>query len=181
MRSGWLSRHWRSIPAVALAAFCFTAAQALGGSGFIACFTGGLLFGFLWQDGKDDLLGGATSTGEVLAMLTWTIFGGPVLASRIPQFTMPTMLYAVLGLTVIRMLPVFLCLAEAGLTTGEKLFVGWFGLRSIASIVFAIIVFNAGITGRSTVGATAVCTILLSVLAHGLTANPLTRAFGHRR
>jgi sodium/hydrogen antiporter len=180
-RLGWTSQHWLHIPVVALAALCFSAAQALGGSGFIACFTGGLLFGFLQGTGNPDLLSGASSTGEVLALLTWVVFGGPVVERLLPQMTWQMVIYAVLSLTVIRILPVFLALAGTGMTTATKLFIGWFGPRGLASIVFAVIVFDAGLPGRSTVAATAACTVLLSVIAHGMTANPLVARFGQRR
>jgi NhaP-type Na+/H+ or K+/H+ antiporter len=175
-RLGWTSKHWLHIPVVALAALCFTAAQALGGSGFIACFVGGLLFGFLERDRRLDLLGGAASTGEVLALLTWLAFGGPVLGRLLSEITWPVAAYAVLSLTVIRMLPVFLSLAGTGMSTCNKLFIGWFGPRGLASIVFAIIIFDAGLRGRSTLAVTAGCTVLLSVIAHGMTANPLVAA-----
>jgi NhaP-type Na+/H+ or K+/H+ antiporter len=161
---------------VALAGLCFTAAQALGGSGFIACFAGGLLFGFLERDRRLDLLGGAASTGEVLALLTWLAFGGPVLGRLLSQVTWPVVIYAVLSLTVIRMLPVFLSLAGTGMSAANKLFIGWFGPRGLASIVFAVIVFDAGLPGRSTLAVTASFTVLLSVIAHGMTANPLVTA-----
>ena len=179
-RLGWTSEHWLHIPIVALAALCFTAAQALGGSGFIACFTGGLLYGFLQRGRHPDLLSGASSTGEVLALLTWVVFGGPVLERLLPQMTWHVVLYAVLSLTVIRMLPVFLSLAGTGMTLPTKLFIGWFGPRGLASIVFGVIVVDAGLPGRSTVAATAACTVLLSVVAHGMTANPLVAALGRR-
>jgi sodium/hydrogen antiporter len=181
-RRGWTSEHWLHIPVVALAALCFTAAQALGGSGFIACFTGGLLFGFLQGAQRPDLLSGASSTGEVLALLTWVVFGGPVLERLLPQITWQMVLYAMLSLTLIRMLPVFLSLAGLGIvTTPTRLFIGWFGPRGLASIVFAVIVFDAGLPGRGTIAATAACTVLLSVIAHGMTANPLVATLGRRR
>jgi NhaP-type Na+/H+ or K+/H+ antiporter len=180
-RHGWTSEHWLHIPVVALAALCFTAAQALGGSGFIACFTGGLLYGFLQRGNTPDLLGGASSTGEVLAMLTWVVFGGPVLERLLVQMTWPMLAYAVLSLTVIRMLPVFISLAGTGMTRATKLFIGWFGPRGLASIVFAVIVVDSGLPGRNTVAATVACTVLLSVLAHGMTANPLVAALGRPR
>ncbi|HKM63362.1 MAG TPA: cation:proton antiporter, partial [Acidisphaera sp.] len=179
-RLGWTSEHWLHIPVVALAALCFTAAQALGGSGFIACFTGGLLFGAL-QGGRSDILSGASSTGEVLAMLTWTVFGGPVLAQLLPRMTWQDLLYAVLSLTVIRMLPVYLALAGTAMGIRTKLFIGWFGPRGLASIVFAVIVFDAGLPGRDTIATTAACTVLLSVILHGMTANPLVTALARRR
>jgi NhaP-type Na+/H+ or K+/H+ antiporter len=171
-RRGWTSEHWLHIPVVALAALCFATAQALGGSGFIACFVGGLLFGYL-SDRREDLLGGAASTGEVLAMLTWVAFGGPILARLLDFMTWPMLFYAVLSLTLIRMLPVFLCLAGTGMGIRTKLFIGWFGPRGLASIVFAVIVFDAGAPGKETLAVTAAVTVLLSVLAHGASANPL--------
>jgi NhaP-type Na+/H+ or K+/H+ antiporter len=171
-RRQWMSVHWLHVPVVALAGLCFASTQALGGSGFIACFVGGLLFGYL-EDRPQDLLGGATSTGEVLAMLTWIAFGGPLLGLLLHQITWSMVAYAVLSLTVVRMAPVFLSLAGCGMTAGEKLFVGWFGPRGLASIVFAVIIFDAAVPGRDALAITTACTILLSILAHGATANPL--------
>src|SRR5207249_4045786 len=93
----WIGVHWLHVPVVALAALCFASAQALGGSGFIACFVGGLLFGYLHNRPRD-LLGGAASTGEVLAMLTWVVFGGPVLGRLLGGMTWWMLLYALLSL-----------------------------------------------------------------------------------
>ena len=168
----WLSAHWLHIPVVALAALCFASAQALGGSGFIACFVGGLLFGYL-HERPQELLGGAASTGEVLAMLTWVVFGGPLLSRLLDRVTWPMLIYAVLSLTAIRMVPVFLSLLGTGMSVGSKLFIGWFGPRGLASIVFGVIVFDAGVPDRETIAVTVVLTVLLSVVAHGVTANPL--------
>jgi NhaP-type Na+/H+ or K+/H+ antiporter len=179
-RLGWTSEHWLHIPVVALAALCFTAAQALGGSGFIACFVGGLLFGALQGARRPDLLSGASATGEVLALFTWVVFGGPILERLLPQLTWRIALYAVLSLTVIRMLPVLLSLAGTGIGLRGKLFIGWFGPRGLASIVFAVIVFDAGLPGGGTVIATVACTVLFSVIAHGITANPLVNALVRR-
>jgi sodium/hydrogen antiporter len=179
-RRNWTSAHWLHIPVVALAGLCFASAQALGGSGFIACFVGGLLFGYL-QDRPKDLLGGAASTGEVLAMLTWIAFGGPVLGMLLPHVTWSVVVYAVLSLTVFRMAPVFLSLAGASMNAGEKVFVGWFGPRGLASVVFAVIVFDAGVAGKDTLAVATAFTILLSILAHGATANPFIAMLAPKR
>ena len=82
-RRGWISEHWVEILIVALAAACFTAAQAFGGSGFIACFVGGLLLSGLGARHKEELLRGAEHMGEALALLTWVVFGGIVVARMI--------------------------------------------------------------------------------------------------
>jgi NhaP-type Na+/H+ or K+/H+ antiporter len=176
----WTSEHWLDIPVVALAGLCFASAQALGGSGFIACFTGGLLFGLLRRDCGHHLLHGASSTGEALALVTWLLFGAVVLGRMLDRLTWPGLLYAVLSLTVIRMLPVFLSLTGVRMSTAEKLFIGWFGPRGLASIVFGIIIFDAKLPGNEIIVTTAVATVLLSVVAHGMSANPLVRVLGAR-
>ena len=122
-KRGWISEHWVEIPIVALTAACFAAAQAAGGSGFIACFVGGLLLSRLRDRHKEELLRGAEHTGEALGLLTWVLFGGIVVARLIDRVTWPALLYAVLSLTVIRMLPVFLCLIGTRTSTADKLFI----------------------------------------------------------
>jgi NhaP-type Na+/H+ or K+/H+ antiporter len=96
------------------------------------------------------------------------------------QITWEAVLYAVLSLTIVRMLPVFLTLTGMNLRADEKLFMGWFGPRGLASIVFAVIVLNEHLAGGSTIISTVVCTIVLSVIAHGLSANPLVAALAAR-
>jgi NhaP-type Na+/H+ or K+/H+ antiporter len=172
-RHGWISEHWVEIPIVALAAACFAAAQAAGGSGFIACFVGGLLLAGLGERHKKDLLRGAEHTGEALALLTWVVFGGIVVARLIDRVTWSALLYAVLSLTVVRMLPVFLCLIGTRTTTADKLFIGWFGPRGLATIVFAVLVLDEKLPDNDTIMLAAGWTVLLSVIAHGVTANPL--------
>ncbi len=179
-RQGWISEHWVEIPIVALAAACFAAAQALGGSGFIACFVGGLLLSGLRARHKEELLRGAEHMGEALALLTWVAFGGIVVARMIDRFTWPALLYAILSLTVIRMLPVFLCLIGTQTSTADKFFIGWFGPRGLATIVFAVLVLDEKLPGNYTIILAAGWTVLLSVIAHGVTANPLVRRMAAR-
>ncbi len=180
-KRGWMNeKTWRQLPVVALSIACFAVAQSLGGSGFIAAFVGGMLFGAVAKQVKHELLLAAEETGDTLDLITWVAFGSAVAGLAIDHFSAAVLLYSVLSLTLIRMLPVFLCLAGTGLKTDAKLFIGWFGPRGLASIVFAIIVLNANLPGGETLSMVVVCTILLSILAHGLTANPLATAFGKR-
>jgi NhaP-type Na+/H+ or K+/H+ antiporter len=178
---GWLTHTWIQIPVVALALGCFAVAQFLGGSGFIAAFSGGLLFGVLAKQHREEFLLAAEGTGDTLALITWVIFGAAVVGQAVGQFSWLILLYAVLSLTLIRMLPVFLVLTGSGMNTEGKLFVGWFGPRGLASIVFAVIVVNANVPNSGPIAMTVVCTILLSILGHGITANPWAKAFGARQ
>jgi NhaP-type Na+/H+ or K+/H+ antiporter len=177
---GWLSDTWRQVPIPALAVACFATAQVLGGSGFIACFVGGMLFGALAEQHKHKLLLAAEGTGDTLALITWVVFGAAVVGHSIDTFSWQILVYALLSLTVVRMLPVFLVLTGMGLRTDEKLFMGWFGPRGLASIVFALIVLEEQLPGGSTITITVVSTIVLSIILHGITANPLVALLAKR-
>ena len=168
-----LGRHLGRRAAIAI----FAAAQALGGSGFVACFVGGVAFRAP-PEAKHPLLVGAEAVGDGLALITWVVFGAGVIWQVADRITPAAVLYAVLSLTVIRMLPVWLSLAGTALTAADKLFIGWFGPRGLASIVFGILILDADLPKPITVWPTVVVTILLSVIAHGITANPLVRRFG---
>ncbi len=168
---GWLTEAWSGIAVVALAAASFAAAQALGGSGFIACFVGGLAFNALRPPEKHALLRGAEGTGEALAFATWVVFGSAVIVLIVDRITVAVVIYALLSLTVVRMVPVFLSLLGTKLSTADRLFIGWFGPRGLASVVFAILILDAGVPGIDTLGVTIAVTILLSVVLHGLSAN----------
>lgn len=177
---GWVTEVWRQLPVISLAIGCFAAAQLLGGSGFIAAFVGGLLFGAMAKNHKHVLLLAAEGSGETVALVTWVVFGAVIVGYTIDQIMWDAVLYALLSLTLIRMLPVVLSLAGTGLRMGEKLFIGWFGPRGMASIVFGVIVLQADLPGGEVLRQTVIYTIILSILAHGLSANPLVAALTAR-
>lgn len=177
---GWVTQSWEQVIVPSLAVACFTLAQALGGSGFIACFAGGILFGFMVDKQKHEVLLRGEAVGDTLALITWVVFGAAVIGDGLGAWNWDALLYAVLSLTVVRMLPVFLVLAGLQLRTDEKLFVGWFGPRGLATIVFAVIVLNENLPGGELVITTVVYTIVLSVIFHGISANPLVAGLASR-
>ena len=178
---GWVTETWVQLPVPALAVACFAVAQWIGGSGFIASFVGGLLFGrIIKKENKHKLLLAAEGTGDTLALITWIVFGAAVVGRSIGSLTWQVVLYAVLSLTLIRIVPVFLSLTGMKKRADEKLFMGWFGPRGLASIVFAVIVLHEHLPGGETISVTVVCTIILSVVFHGISANPLAKALGAR-
>ena len=179
-KRGWINESWQQLPVISLALLCFSVAQIAGGSGFIAAFCGGMLFGRMAEDVKEELLISAEATGDSLSMVTWVIFGAALVGPALPTFTPAIIVYALLSLTIVRMLPVFLCLWKTELTTVDKLFMGWFGPRGLASIVFGVIVFNEYLVGGEIISSTMVCTVLLSVILHGVSANPLVKKLAQR-
>jgi len=170
---GWMTDSWEQITLPALAVACFGFTQWLGGSGFIACFVGGLFFGAMEREGTHARLLDAEGVGDTMALLTWVAFGAAVVGQGLLTLTWQVVLYAFLSLTAIRMLPVFLALTGLPLGASEKLFVGWFGPRGLASIVFAVIVLEEKLPGGGTIIDAVVAVIVLSVLFHGLSAGPL--------
>jgi NhaP-type Na+/H+ or K+/H+ antiporter len=177
---GWVTEIWKQVTVVALAIACFSVAQSLHGSGYIAAFTGGLLFGFMAKEATHRLVLAAEGTGETLALMTWFVFGTAVIGQSIEYFTWEMLVYALLSLTVIRILPIFLSLSGTGESTASKLFLGWFGPRGLASIVFAIIVINKGVPGGKFIAMVVVLTVFLSLVAHGVSANPLAKLLGQK-
>jgi len=172
-RLGWLTHSWGQVMAVALAVACYATAQSLHGSGYIAAFTGGLVFGALARGDTADRVLTAEEIGETLALLTWFLFGCAVIGQVFGQFTWPMLVYALLSLTVVRMLPVLLALAGSGETARNRLFLGWFGPRGLASIVFAVIVLDHRLEHAEFIALVVSCIVFVSLVLHGISANPL--------
>jgi NhaP-type Na+/H+ or K+/H+ antiporter len=105
-------------------------------------------------------------------------FGAAVVGQVIWEFSWPILMYSSLSLTVVRMLPVYLSLAGSSLKPSSRLFLGWFGPRGLATVVFAVIVLNHNLPGGHELALTAACTVILSILAHGFNANPLAALLG---
>jgi len=176
----WVSDVWIQVQVVALALLCFASAQAAGGSGFIACFVGGLLLRARTVENREQLVRAAEGMAGTLGLLTWVVFGAVVIARYATPIRWEIIAYAILSLTVIRMLPVFVCLIGMGSRTEEKLFIGWFGPRGLASIVFGIIALNADLPHGRTIAQVVLWTVILSIVGHGVSANAWAKAFGAR-
>jgi len=153
---------------------------ALHGNGFIAAFTGGLAFAAAGGPAAK-LVPFVEETGTMLSLLVWLMFGVVAVVPALKDLTWQTVLYAALSLTVIRMLPVAVALAGARLGRPAVLFIGWFGPRGLASVVFPLLALeDLTETAAKPVITVITFTVLLSVLAHGLSADPLARRYGPR-
>ncbi len=176
----WFTDVWIQIPVVTLALACFATAQTLHGSGYIAAFVGGLLFGHFAKEHTHKLVIAGEGIAELLAMLTWVAFGEAAVGQYWARMTMDVVIYSLLSLTLIRMLPNVIALTGTGEKLETKLFLAWFGPRGLASIVFCIIVINADLPSESVLVSTVVCTVTLCVIAHGLTANAWAKGIARR-
>lgn len=170
---GFAGREGQQVVVVFLALFAFALADVVGGSGFIAAFVGGISFGGLTRDRFPKIHHFAEGVGHLLTMLSIFVFGALLLAPQFELVTARTVLYALLSLTVIRALPVALALVGTGLRLPTVAFLGWFGPRGLASLVFiGTVVIGAGVEGTSEIVTVGTLTVGLSVILHGLTAWP---------
>lgn len=178
-RRGWLDEQWRQVVPLAAAAAAYTSTDELGGSGFIAAFVAGLLYGrFVGREVVHDDSRLMEELGGVLSAVTFFAFGAVLIGGGIVDLDVETVVYAVLSLTVVRMLPVALSLLGSGASPQTMAFAGWFGPRGLATIVFMLtIVEGASLPGSNRIVQVATVTVLLSVLAHGLTAPALTERY----
>jgi NhaP-type Na+/H+ or K+/H+ antiporter len=173
----WLSEELGGPAVLALALLSYTASNAVDGNGFVAAFVGGLVFGSVAGRGGATEVYFVDQSAALAAMVSWLAFGALAVPVIGAWLSWSVVLYAVLSLTVLRMVPVALALLGAGLGRYDVLFVGWFGPRGLASVIFALLALEdlAG-AGRELVAVIAL-TVLLSVLLHGTTAGPLARRF----
>jgi NhaP-type Na+/H+ or K+/H+ antiporter len=178
-RSHWAAEDFTGIAVLALAVLSYAAAVSLQGNGFVAAFCGGLAFGAVaGRRGPTELVFLEQASG-LASLLVWMAFGAVAIPIMFDRIDLTMVLYAVLSLTLVRMFPVALATLGAGLGRNTVLFVGWFGPRGLASLVFALMALEE--LGAAADDAVAVIglTVLLSVLAHGLTAAPLATRYGH--
>ena len=179
-RRGAIAPMWQKVIPVAAAALAYTLAVPLGGSGFIGAFVGGLVFGALVRrrsvDQASQLVDGI---GDLLNAVTFIVFGAALLGPALAQLSWPVVGYAILSLTLVRMVPVALSLIGGQPRLPTVAFLGWFGPRGLATIVFAILILEEprSLPSQSLLLTTAVVTIGLSIVAHGLTAAPLAARY----
>ncbi|HDO1319043.1 TPA: cation:proton antiporter [Aeromonas veronii] len=180
--NGWQLPLWRQLTMPGLALLCFALAQTLGGSGFIAAFVGGLFIGHRLGEHKHAYIDSCEGYGDLLSVVIWMVFGATLMPILPELLHWQYWLYAIASLTLLRMVPVWLSLIGTGLKPELKLFIGWFGPRGLASIVFAVMVLQnePSLIGQRPIIATVLCTIILSVILHGLTAYPWVERFKPR-
>ncbi|BBC28951.1 uncharacterized protein SGFS_002420 [Streptomyces graminofaciens] len=184
---GWVTGEWQQVVVLAVAFCAYSVATALDGSGFIATWMGGLAFGVALRQGKPT--GGepaekrpadlAEYVGGLLGSLSFLVFGAVLLGPALEHLDWRIITYAVLSLTVVRMLPVALALAGTGMRLPTLAYVGWFGPRGLASVVFGLLLVEDHVPGIELLGRVIAVTIGLSILLHGMSAPYFANRYGN--
>ena len=176
--AGWVDGIFRQIATLAIGAGAFAAAELAGGNGFVAAFVAGLGFGIAARDHCQGAFDFAEDEGHMLAMLTFLFFGAAMAGPLLDTLDWRIALYVVLSLTVVRMLPVAIALVGTALNVRTIAYVGWFGPRGIASILFVLLVLEeAELPGGGLILTVVTWTVLASVIAHGATSWSLSERY----
>ena len=177
-RRRWISDPWLQIVPVAGAGLAFVLAEEIGGSGFIAAFVGGMVFGGLRRRSGGEVGYLLEEAGALLGAITFVVFGAVLLGPAVGDATWQVFLYVVLSLTIVRMAPVAVAMLGTGARPPTVAFLGWFGPRGLASIVFALMLLEeGGLPGEDIILSAAFVAVALSVLAHGITAAPMSHRY----
>ena len=177
-KRGWVAEGFAGPAVLGLAVCAYASSVALHGNGFIAAFVGGLAFGTTGGRRGEPLVPFVEESGALVSLLVWLAFGAVAVAPAVEVLTWQIVLYAVLSLTVIRMAPVAVALVGSWLGRATIALVAWFGPRGLASVVFALLALEE--LGSPTAGhavAVITFTVLLSVVLHGVTAEPLAARY----
>lgn len=172
-RRQWMAEPLQQLGVIALPLLCILASEAVGASMFIAAFIAGLAVQIGFKEAGKHSVEFAEGWGQLFNLAVFFLFG--LLVARAGrQFTPAAFLYAVLSLTVVRMLPVWLALAGTGLSRATLLFMGWFGPRGLASIVLGLVYLEHELhnPGEATIKIAVMAAVLCSIFAHGLSAMP---------
>jgi sodium/hydrogen antiporter len=171
----WLEPAWAQIVPMVTAVGAYAAVDELGGSGFIGAFVAGLTYGRLLESTSGATTEFTRDLGDLLSAVTFVLFGAVLVQLDASTLSFRTLGFAVLALTVIRMVPVALSLVGSGARGPTVAFVGWFGPRGLATIVFTLtVVEESGLAGTEQIVDVATMTVLLSIFAHGLSAAVLS-------
>lgn len=178
---GWSTSGTRAFAALSLPVAAYAGAAVFSGNGFIAAFVAGTAYASSapWLAEEETDLALTESIADLLGFAVWFIVGLSA-TSFLERLGWRELLFAVLALTVLRMGPVWLCLLGTGLRPRSVAFIGWFGPRGLASVVFALLALEQleGDQRLDTVLTVIATTVVLSVVLHGVTAEPLARAYG---
>lgn len=177
--AGWVDGVFRQLATLAIGVAGWALAELAGGNGFVAAFVAGVAFGHAAREHCQDAYDFAIDEGRLLMLLTFLVFGAAVLGPAIGSADWRVLLYGAASLTVVRMVPVALSLVGVGLGRPTVAFLGWFGPRGLASILFALFILEeADLPATDRILEVAAWTVAASILLHGATAAPLSERYG---
>ena len=175
---GWMSGSFLRLSTIALPLSAYGLAELVSGNGFLAAFACGLAVGATSTSLRAGIEDFAEAEGELLTLLVFFALGAVLLPTVLPALEWRHAAYALLSLTVVRMVPVALCLAGLGLDRATVAFLGWFGPRGLASVIYLLVLTgDYPLDAIDEIGAVVLTTVAFSIVLHGISARPLAARY----
>jgi NhaP-type Na+/H+ or K+/H+ antiporter len=175
---GWMNHTFQQLASVSLAILSFYLAESVHGNGFMAAYFAGMMLGTRTETIRERIREFGEAESQAMVLFIFLLFGMILVPISYPFWDWRALVYALLSLTVIRMLPVAISLIGSGLPKSTIWFIGWFGPRGIASVLYLLMmVLKLGSEGYERIISVISLTVLLSIFLHGITAVPLSKIF----
>lgn len=179
-KRGWMNETFQRLASLSIAVLAYAGAESLHGNGFIAAYFSGMMLGTKTHIFRERIHGFGESLSQVMVLLIFLVTGLIIVPIAYPYWDLNTWIYALLSLTVIRMVPVAVSLIGTGLDRKTVTFIGWFGPRGIASVLYLLMaVIQIKLAGHERLFAVIALTVLLSIFLHGMTAVPFSKLFSN--
>ncbi|MGW7053501.1 cation:proton antiporter [Streptomyces sp. NPDC054887] len=180
--SGWTQRAATRLGVLTVPVAAYSLSSALGGNGFVASFVAGVCIAPAMRHLPQDAVQMTDDLVALMSLGLWFLFGQTVNEVFGDGFHLSIVLYALVAVTLARMIPVLLVLSGTGLTRSDKLFLGWLGPRGVTSVVFGLLAaVEMPAHSADFVARVMVLTVMLSIVLHGLSAEPIGRAYARRQ
>lgn len=161
--------------AVGLAVFALT--SMTGGNAFLGAFAAGITVRSVEPAVTDGFHAFGETVTEILKLAALMLFGAAISPSFLASVHVLGWVFAVLTLFVARPLSLAVALFRSGLDRREWVTTAWFGPKGFASVVYGLLILQAGIPEGNAVFHLVAGTIVLSILAHSSTDVVVARWF----
>ncbi|MGW1136037.1 cation:proton antiporter domain-containing protein [Streptomyces zhihengii] len=180
---GWAQPAAMRLGVLSVPVAAYTLSSALGGNGFVASFVAGVCIAPAMRHMPENAV---EMTDELVTLLTlalWFLFGQIVTDEFWDGFHLSVVLYALLAVSLVRIVPVMLALIGTDLSLTDRLFLGWMGPRGVTSVVFGLLAALElrGASGGDFISRVMVITVMVSIVVHGLSGEPLARRYARNR
>lgn len=177
-KRGWMNETFQRLASLSIAVLAYAGAESLHGNGFIAAYFSGMMLGTKTHIFRERIHGFGESLSQVMVLLIFLVTGLIIIPIAYSYWDLNAWIYAILSLTVIRMIPVAVSLLGTGLDRKTITFIGWFGPRGIASVLYLLMaVIQLKLAGHERLFSVIALTVLLSIFLHGMTAVPFSKLF----
>ncbi len=166
------------VASIATAALAYGIADTLHGSGFLSVYLAGLVLGTATTPARRTIVTFHDGLAWIAQLSLFLILGLLVFPEDLGAIALEGTAIAVATAVFARPLAALVVTVGQGFSVGEKLVLGWAGLRGAVPVVFATFAVTEGIEGGLTIFNVTFFVVLLSTVVQGATIEPVARLLG---